>query len=161
MVVGSIGAMIYGEPRLTRDLDVVLVLKPHDLETFRAAFSEAEFYLPPVVILSQEFQQHGQFNLIDLASSLKIDCMLRKPSPHGMAEFARRIRQAFLPDLQVWVAAPEDIIIKKLQFYREGRSDKHLGDIRGILVHTKVDRDYIERWTKDLGLSTFWEQVNA
>lgn len=160
MVVGSIGAIIYGEPRLTRGMDVVLLLRPQDLSRFLFHFDEAEYYIPPLEVLTQEVQQSGQFIFIELASGLKIDCMLRKPSPHGLTEFSRRKKQEFLPGLEVWVAAPEDIIIKNLQFFREGGSVKHLGDIRGMLVNTTIDLDYLETWVRDLGLAAEWRQAS-
>jgi len=58
-------------------------------------------------------------------------------------------------------AAPEDVIIKKMEYYREGGSEKHLRDITGILMTTgdDVDRLYIERWAQQLGLGDIWEAI--
>ena len=35
---------------------------------------------------------------------------------------------------QVWIAPPEYVIIRKLQYHREGGSEKHLKDIAGMLT---------------------------
>jgi hypothetical protein len=58
----------------------------------------------------------------------------------------------------VTFASPEDVIIKKLAFYREGGSEKHLRDISGVLkvMGNEIDRAYIERWVQRLGLTREW-----
>ena len=60
-----------------------------------------------------------------------------------------------LRGLEAWVAAPEDVIIAKLRFYREGESEKHLIDIRGILANTQVDRVYLSKWVSALDLEKY------
>ncbi len=53
------------------------------------------------------------------------------------------------------MASPEHLIIAKLRYYREGESEKHLRDIRGILAQTQVDKGYLEHWIKFLRLTTY------
>lgn len=84
---------------------------------------------------------------------------MRKNSPHGICEFGRRRRVPFIEGMDVWVAAPEDVIIKKLAYYNEGHSEKHISDIKSILVHTDVDLTYVESWVKRLGLVECYEVV--
>ena len=57
------------------------------------------------------------------------------------------------------VAPPEYVIVRKLEFYREGRSEKHLHDIRGMLRHSRdqVDFERLERMIADKGLGPEWE----
>ena len=74
----------------------------------------------------------------------------------AIAEFDRRRPVELLPGLMTWLAAPEDIIIAKLRYFREGESDKHLRDIRGILAHSTCDLDYLEAWITRLGLTEQW-----
>jgi hypothetical protein len=64
-----------------------------------------------------------------------------------------------LPDLESWVAAPEDIIIAKMRFYREGESDKHLRDIRGVLAQTSIDQELLQYWVNLLGLGEVWAKI--
>ncbi len=85
---------------------------------------------------------------------------MRKSSPHSICEFGRRVRKEFLPGIEGWVASPEDVIIKKLAYYHEGRSEKHLLDIRGVLLHTHVDLAYVEHWVSALNLGTHWEKAH-
>ena len=159
MIVGSVAGSIYGEPRLTNDLDVVLAMATSSSDAIIQAFNATDFYVPPRKIIIQEISRGGQTNLIHHSSGVKIDLMFQKKSPHALEEFKRRMRIEILRGLEAWIAAPEDVIIAKLRFYREGESEKHLTDIRGILATTKVDRDYLEKWVKALDLEKYFEKV--
>ena len=57
-----------------------------------------------------------------------------------------------------WIAPPEYVILRKLEFLREGGSDKHLRDIRFILAATPVDRAFVELEVARLGVQTQWQQ---
>jgi len=159
MVVGSIATAVYGEPRLTRDLDVVVQVKDQAAKIFLEYFPTSEFYVPPEVVLVQEFSHRGQFNLLHMNSGLKIDVVVQKPTAHGVAEFERRRQVEMLPNVKAWIASPEDIIIAKLRYCREGESEKHLRDIRGILAQTPVDHSYLSGWTQSLHLTEQWQKV--
>lgn len=159
MVVGSVASIVYGEARLTRDMDVVVDIRPEDTVRFAGLFDPVEFYCPPVEVLRQEVVERGQFNLLHQESGLKIDVVLRKDTEHGREEFSRRARVPFWEGFDAFLASPEDVIIKKLAFYREGGSDKHLADVRGILAETAVDKEYIGRWVNRLGLAEIWRGI--
>ena len=53
-ITGSVAASVYGEPRLTADIDVVLLLKAQDAEALRSAFPETDYYVPPEEKLREE-----------------------------------------------------------------------------------------------------------
>lgn len=59
------------------------------------------------------------------------------------------------------MASPEDVILGKMVYYREGGSEKHLRDITGILRISDdiVDRDYVADFAKQLGLADIWDAV--
>jgi len=159
MVVGSVAAMIYGEPRMTHDLDLVLELAPSHARHLPALFPETEFYCPPSEVIRAEVVHRGQFNLLHHETGLKIDLIVRKDTPHARTEFSRRSRAPFWEGHDVFVASPEDVILKKLDYFRQGGSQKHLGDIRGILAETPVDPSYLDHWLAELGLQREWQQV--
>ncbi len=159
MVVGSVASMIYGEARMTRDMDIVIDIAPESLGRFESLFPFEKFYCPPTEILRQELSERGQFNLIHHDSGLKIDVVIRKDSDHGRTEFARKKRLPFWEGFGAFVASPEDVILKKLVFYREGESQKHLTDIRGILAETQVDKHYLDEWLDKLGLKNYWAKI--
>jgi hypothetical protein len=79
----------------------------------------------------------------------------------GRAEISRRQRTRILPDLEGYCARPEDVILGKLRYYREGGSEKHLRDIAGILKVSgeAVDRAYVTQWAEEMGLSEIWQGI--
>ena len=66
MVTGSVASILYGEPRLTHDIDMVLSVKELDGRAFSLEFPIDDFYCPPVEVLMIESRrvQRGHFNLI-------------------------------------------------------------------------------------------------
>lgn len=157
MVVGSVAAMVYGEPRMTHDMDIVIDLLPQNSKKLEQLFSPEEFYCPPLEVLKAETTHRGQFNLIHHQSGLKIDLMIRKLSDHATEEFQRRRKVPFWQGTEIYLASPEDIILKKLDFYRQGGSEKHISDIRGILTESEIDKPYLEKWIRELGLEREWK----
>ena len=162
MICGSVAAMAYGEPRLTKDMDVVLALPPDKAPAFHAAFTAAGFYCPLVEVIVEEFQRRGQFNLLHLESDTKIDCIYLGTDEFSVEEFRRRQRLGFTERIQADIARPEDVIIKKLVYYKLGGSDKHPSDIRSMIAVSgaEIDFDYIRRWVKELGLEQQWNFIN-
>lgn len=159
MVVGSLSSIVYGEPRMTKDMDIVIDVPAQDASKFEFFFPFEGFYCPPSDILKDEIVNRGQFNLIHHESGLKIDVIVRKQSPHAIEEFKRRKKISFWKGFEAYIASPEDVIIKKLDYYREGGSEKHISDIRGILASTEVDKKYLEAWLSKIGLIEFWKKV--
>ena len=84
---------------------------------------------------------------------------LLKPTPFSDSEFARRKQIELLPGFWVYVASPEDVILKKLEYFREGGSEKHLGDIRGMLAETEIDLPYLLIWIEKLGVTAEWQKA--
>ena len=159
MIVGSVAGTIYGEPRLTNDIDIVLSLPASSAYLLLKAFNANEYYLPPVEIVSHEMARGGQVNFLHYPSGLKVDILFRKQTNHGQQEFERRRRIELLDGLETWIASPEDVIIAKLRFYREGESKKHLSDIRGIIANTTIDMEYLELWLHELKLGEYFRLV--
>jgi len=160
LVTGSVATIAYGEPRFTNDIDVVVRLYPFQVESFCASFPPDHFYVSPEAV-ADATGCHGQFNILHPTSGLKIDVMVADSSEFNDSRFARAKRLQVTPDRTVNFSSPEDVIIKKLVFYRDGGSDKHLRDIRGVLavMGEDIDRSYIERWVADFGLEREWASV--
>lgn len=158
-ITGSVAASVYGEPRLTADIDVVLLLGVSDLATLRAAFPEAAYYVPPEETLLLELARdtRGMFNLIHHASQFKADIYLAARDPmHAWALKERR--RIALGEGGAWIAPPEYVILRKLEYLREGGQDKHVRDIRFVLAASTVDRGFIESHVARLGLQAQWER---
>lgn len=164
MVTGSLAAIAYGEPRLTLDVDIVLELADHELARLTEAFREPAFYCPPLEVLrvEQRRPQRGHFNLIHLDSGLKADVYLAGRDPFHAWAMARR-RAIVVNDLKAWFAPPEYVILRKLQFYQEGQSEKHLQDIQGILRCSSqmLDMAWLNHTLRDQGLEPLWTQCQS
>jgi len=160
LVTGSIAAMAYGEPRLTNDIDIVAGITEKHIPGLLAAFPAEDYYLYAEAV-RDAILRPGQFNIIHPASGLKIDVIIRRNTAFDRSRFGRVRRIHPAENFQADFAAPEDVIIKKMEYYREGGSEKHLRDITGILLTTgaDVDRLYIERWVQQLGLGEIWETI--
>jgi len=159
-ITGSVAASVYGEPRLTADVDVVLLLRAADLPALRAAFPEASYYVPPEETLRVELARssRGHFNLIHHGTQFKADVYLA--GQDGLHAWALdRRRRIELQGASTWIAPPEYVIVRKLEYLREGGSDKHVRDIRFILAATPVELHFIDREAKARGLQAQWQKV--
>jgi hypothetical protein len=161
-ITGSVAASVYGEPRLTADIDVVLVLAASDLATLRAAFPEEHYYVPPDELLRLELSRpsRGMFNLIHHATQFKADIYIAARDPLHVWALAHR-RRISLEGSGAWVAPPEYVIVRKLEYLREGGSDKHARDIRFIVAATAIDRAVLDAEISRLGLEEQWRAVEG
>ena len=159
-IVGSFASAIYGEPRFTYDIDVVIDLVETDVHKIVQTFAPPDFYLSADSI-RLAIRDRFQFNVLHTESGNKIDFILSRADEWGRSQMARRQRLLVLPDREGFVAAPEDVILGKLLYYTEGQSDKHLRDVLGVLVtqKEKIDRTYLEAWVTRLTLNDAWQAV--
>ena len=134
MVTGSVAAIYYGEPRMTNDVDIVVFLRPGDAPRLEPAFPQTEFYCPPreTIQIEQARGQRGHFNLIHHESGFKADIYLAGADSLHSWGLARR-HLAEIEGDPISFAPPEYVILRKLQFYREGKSTKHLRDIHRMI----------------------------
>jgi hypothetical protein len=160
MVSGSVAAIYYGEPRLTNDVDIIVFLKRDDVASLVKAFPDEEFYCPPQEVIQLELarEQRGHFNLIHHDSGFKADIYLMgRDELHvwGMAN----ARAASIGEDQVTLAPPEYVIVRKLQFYREGQSQKHLRDISRMLSGLGEDwnRERLSQMIHNEHLQAEWQ----
>jgi len=162
LLVGSVASSVYGEPRLTMDIDIVADLSESRLPRFLTFFPPEEFYVSREAVVAA-IREMRQFNIVHPASGLKVDMIVRKPDEFDRSRFSRKRHIGVFPDRSAVFASPEDVIIKKMEYYRDGGSEKHLRDIIGILKVSDagLDRGYVERWAKAKGLTEIWKAVLA
>jgi hypothetical protein len=135
MVTGSVACIVYGEPRMTHDIDLVLKLEESDFDKMMHAFPLDDFYCPPTEVMRIESRrgQNGHFNLIHHESGFKADIYLKSKRPLHQWALDNR-RHILFPDGRgLYLAPPEYVVLRKLEFFRQGGSDKHIRDIQGIL----------------------------
>lgn len=160
LITGSAATILYGEPRLTNDIDIVVVLPASRVAEFCRSFPAPEFYVDEESAM-MAVHDHGQFNILHPNSGLKVDVMVPPETPFNRARFARGARVKPAADYEATFASPEDVIIKKMEYFNEGGSEKHLRDIAGVLRITgdRIDLAYITEWALRLGLADVWEAV--
>lgn len=154
MLTGSMAMNYYAHPRMTRDIDLVVALTPADTDRIVALF-EADYYVSREAVFDS-IAKESIFNLIHNESVIKVDCIIRKNTPYRQAEFERRARIA-IQDFFVWITSKEDLIISKLVWAGDSRSEMQLSDVKNLAL-TGCDTNYIERWTQKLGLLSLWQE---
>ena len=159
-VTGSTATISFGGPRFTNDIDVVVEMQPDQVEALCEAFSAPEYYCSRAAA-EQATRQHFQFNILHPKSGLKIDVIVAADTEFNRSRFARRLRSPGGLDFDVWFSSPEDVILKKMAYYQEGQSEKHIRDILGVLKVSaaKVDRDYIATWAEKMELTDIWNGI--
>lgn len=143
MVTGATASIIYGEPRLTNDIDLVVDLLPGEVEGFSNSFPIDEFYSPPPEVIHAEIGRamRGHFNLIHHETGFKADIYTAGKDP--LNHWGLQNRQPFqIDDDELWLASIEYVILRKLEYYQEGGSEKHLRDISGILALSSNQIDF-------------------
>ena len=160
-VTGSTATILYGEVRFTNDIDIVVDLPEAQVASFCRQFPSGQFYVSTEAAMDA-VRTRGQFNIIHPESGLKIDVIIPAENSFNASRFARARRVEAGKDLEACFASPEDAIIKKLEYYQLGGSDKHLRDIAGILKVSRgqIDMEYINKWATALGVGEIWEAAN-
>ena len=155
MLTGSVAMNYYAQPRMTRDIDLVVALLPAKVESFMALFA-ADYYVDRQTVVNAVVQR-SMFNLIHNVTVIKIDCIVLKSDAYRQEEFARR-KQIDLGDFQTWIVSREDLILSKLHWAKDSKSELQLRDVRNLLG-PDCDRGYLLSRAERLGLHEFLREV--
>jgi predicted nucleotidyltransferase len=148
MLTGSTALNYYAEPRMTRDIDIVVALNPKDADLVVALF-ENDYYVPRNAV-RRALADQTLFNVIHSESIFKVDCIIRKDTEYRRLEFERRQRVE-VDGIEIWIVSKEDLIISKLLWPKNSHSDFQLRDVRNLL-ESGYDADYVKRWTRKFDL---------
>jgi len=158
MVTGSMAMNFYAMPRMTRDIDFVVELSEPDIDRMIEQFHQ-DFYIERDMI-QQALQQQTMFNLIHMPTVIKVDCVIRKDTPYRREEFSRR-QSVNIEGYPLTIVAPEDLILSKLEWAKETRSEVQMGDVRNLLrTVARLDQDYLKQWASVLGVQTMLQELN-
>lgn len=158
MVTGSMAMNFYAKPRMTRDIDLVVEVSASDLDRFIPLFQD-DFYIERDMI-QQALIQKTMFNLIHMPTVIKVDCVIRKDTPYRREEFSRR-QTIIIEGNRLYIVSPEDLILSKLEWAKDTRSDTQLADIRNLLTMvTGLNRLYLEKWAYTLGVTQLLQEMS-
>jgi hypothetical protein len=159
MVTGSVALSLYAEPRMTRDVDLVVDLRPSDATRILEVFG-GEFNVDAVRI-RDAIARRSMFNAIHTGAVVKLDIIVRKEGAYREEEFRRR-RLAEIDGVGMWVVSPEDLVLSKLDWARDSRSEVQLRDVRGLIkAQPLLDWPYVEAWAARLDLFELVREVRG
>lgn len=162
LITGGVASIIYGEPRLTRDIDLVIDLHPRDAKTISATWPTDQFYVPPVEVLEAEAgrAEGGHFNISHHDTGLRADCYVVGADPlHAWAFERPHLERLDTDDIRV--APIEYVILRKLSYFQQGRSDRHLRDVANMLRirGDLIDQAALNSWLERLRLKEEWRRA--
>lgn len=130
MLTGSFAMAYYATPRMTRDLDLVVALGERDVDRLVGAFAP-DFYIDAAAA-HEAVRMERLLNLMHLESGIKVSLIVRKHAEYRRIEFDRRTAVE-LAGVRTWIVRREDLILSKLVWSRESRSELQLRDVRALL----------------------------
>jgi hypothetical protein len=163
-VTGGLAAIVYGHPRLTLDVDLVIRLGAMDAIPFAALWSPNEFYCPPAEVIEEERARasHGHFNVIHHDTAMRADVYLAGDEPLQAWALTSCVEREIQGEI-VRFAPIEYVIVYKLRYAQMGGSDRHLRDIARMLEVNTRDIDYsaLGEWIAHFGLAELWARAQS
>jgi hypothetical protein len=154
MLTGSIAMNYYAEPRMTRDIDIVVEIGEADEARLVKELSP-DYYIDAAAVRGA-LHNKTMFNILHLESVIKVDCIIRQDSEYRQTEFKRR-RKIAIGDFSTFIVGKEDLILSKLYWARDSHSEMQMKDVRNLL-RTGYDAAYVERWAAVLGVADLYKE---
>jgi hypothetical protein len=159
MVSGSMAMNFYAQPRMTRDIDIVVELVPLDADRVVQLFA-VDFYCDTDAV-REAIAHRAMFNVIHFDLAVKVDFIVRKATPYREAEFLRR-RAATVAGVSLWLVSAEDLLLSKLAWAKDSHSELQLNDVRNIIASVPaIDWPYVEHWASELSVATLLDEVRT
>ncbi|MFY9493069.1 MAG: nucleotidyl transferase AbiEii/AbiGii toxin family protein [Minisyncoccia bacterium] len=151
-VTGGFAISVWGRPRATFDVDIVIQLvEPKVIPLAKALRKISKFGYIDEDAAREAIGKVGEFNFIDPETGVKVDFWIMKKTPTGRPEFGRRVPKK-IDGQKVYFVSPEDLILSKLLWYRESKSSRHLEDVESVfkISGKRLDKKYLKLWAKKL-----------
>jgi len=148
MLTGSFALNYYAQPRMTRDIDIVVALQPRDTEKVIALF-EDDYYVPRNAVV-RGIEKQKLFNILHNEFIIKVDLIVLKNDEFSRVEFQRR-QPVDIDGMEIWIVSKEDLIISKLSWALDSHSEFQLRDVKSLL-ETDYDGTYLGEWVNKLSL---------
>jgi len=148
MVVGGQAVLLYGEPRLTRDIDITLGVDIDHLGEVLAVVQELN--LKPLPKEIESFVRETMvLPTLDEHTGIRVDFIFSyTPYETGAIKRGNKVK---IMGQEVNIASPEDLIIHKIFAGRP----RDIEDVRTVLLkNPDVDMQYIREWLKEFDESS-------
>lgn len=162
VVTGSVVTSVYGEPRYTHDVDIIVAEDPRLGEVLARAFPPPRYYAD-VRDIEESLKMGIICNLIDSETARKVDFHPLKREPFERSFFNRR-RKVVYAGVELWFPSPEDAILSKLRWARAtGDGGRHVADAAGVYRVQKdtLDLGYLNDWAARLAVGDLLAKVAA
>src|SRR5512138_600704 len=165
LIGGAIAEWAWGEPRATKDLDLVVKIPIKAINKLSKELKKRDMLIPSEIILDTIVEDRADIpiNAIHMHSGLKADLYpVREGDELRQSAFQRREQVDYgTPIGKVYIHSPEDLILYKLIYFGLSQQSKHSRDIAAILKakRNELDMNYIEQWAARLGLSSLWKEM--
>ncbi|MCK4306369.1 MAG: nucleotidyl transferase AbiEii/AbiGii toxin family protein [Candidatus Eisenbacteria sp.] len=159
MLTGSLAMAMYAEPRMTRDIDIVIEYRPRDSNRIAQLFEDISYVDSSRI---EEAARHeGMFNILHNEWIIKADFIARKSGAYRVLEFSRR-REIDVEGVNISVVSPEDLVLSKLDWAKASSSELQMRDVRTIVAFvTDLDLEYLRKWAQQLGLTQLLDEATG
>ena len=161
LVTGGIAVYVWGRPRFTADIDIVVELHEGDLPALERALRElgTAGYLDADA-MRDALRNGSEFNYIDEQTGIKVDFWMLKNDEFDRQRLSRRVPKTILGKT-VYFSSPEDLILSKLRWYKTSSSSRQIEDVESILAVSGdlLDLKYVEGWVTKLGVADIFSEV--
>lgn len=150
-VTGGFAVIIWGKPRFTADIDIIVELTPQNI----TPLAKTLLSIDKDVYVSEEtmrdaLERKSEFNFIHPQTGLKVDFWLSsKADVYSKFKLERAVAKK-INKQKIFFVSPEDLILSKLIWYRESESSRHSEDIKTVLniQKSKLNLDYLKKWAR-------------
>jgi len=160
VIWGGVAAITYGEPRFTRDMDVLVRLHYDQVDTLARVLEEDGYYVS-VEAIRDAVDRHFYFNVIHMETGIKVDFLVAERDPIHVWAFEHCRVKNFDEFRQASYMPPESVILTKLRAHQDSGSTRHLDDIEGILRVSgpELDLAYVDREAARVGAFGTWREL--
>lgn len=159
-LTGAVAVIYYGEIRTTHDIDLVVAIKEKDIKTIVQNF-EQDFFIDEISI-KNAMQKQSMFNALHKDDNYKVDFWILSNDDYSRERFLRRVKVTIF-NKTMFLPTPEDLIITKLEWFKQTDIDKHYFDVLGIyrIQKENLDKNYITNWCKKKSLLDLWQKIQT
>lgn len=152
-ITGGFAVSVWGRPRATFDIDVVLIILKSDLNLLIAALrklSKAGYVDEDTARYA--LKNNGEFNFVDPETGLKVDFWVAGHDERTVSQFKRKIIKK-INGQKICFVSPEDLVLNKLIWFHETQSTRHLEDAQSVIKISKLNKKLLKEWAVKLGVS--------